>query len=166
MSDRAGPEGSLVIERIFDAPVEDVWALWTDQEQFAAWYGPNGASIPVADMDVRVGGLRRVGMEVQTPNGPMSMWFTGEYREIVENRRLAYTESMSDEDGNVLAPPDLGMAPDHPTVTEVVVELDDLGGRTRMTLTHRGIPADSPGATGWTMALDKLATLITTRNPA
>ncbi len=93
MSNRAGPEGSLVIERIFDAPVEAVWALWTDPEQFAAWYGPNGASIPVADMDVRVGGLRRVGMEVQTSNGPMSMWFTGEYREIVDNRRLAYTES-------------------------------------------------------------------------
>ena len=166
MSDRAGPDGSLVIERIFDAPVEVVWALWTDPEQFAAWYGPNGASIPVADMDIRVGGLRRIGMEVQTPNGPMSMWFTGEYREIVENRRLAYTESMSDEDGHVLAPPDLGMAPDHPTVTEVVVELDDLDGRTRMTVTHRGIPADSPGATGWTMALDKLATLIATRNPA
>ncbi len=62
----------------------------------------------------------------------------------MENRRLAYTESMSDEDGRVLAPPDLGMAPDHPTVTEVIVELDDLDGRTRMTLTHRGVPADSP----------------------
>ena len=114
MSDRAGPEGSLVIERIFDAPVEAVWALWTDPEQFAAWYGPNGASIPVADMDVRVGGLRRVGMEVQTPNGPMSMWFTGEYREIVENRRLVYTESMSDEDGNVLHHPTWAWRPTIP----------------------------------------------------
>ena len=36
-------------------------------------------------------------MEVQTPNGPMQMWFTGEYREVVENQRLVYTESMSDE---------------------------------------------------------------------
>jgi uncharacterized protein YndB with AHSA1/START domain len=164
MSDRAGPVGALVIERIFDAPVEAVWALWTDPEQFAAWYGPNGASLPMADLDVRIGGLRRVCLEVQTPNGPMSLWFTGEYREIVDNRRLVYTESMSDEDGRILAPSDLGMSHDHPSVTEVVVELDDLDGRTRMTLTHRGVPADSPGATGWAMALDKLATLITTRN--
>ena len=164
MSDLAGPVGALVIERIFDAPVEAVWALWTDPEQFAAWYGPNGASIPMADLDVRIGGLRRVCLEVQTPNGPMSLWFTGEYREIVDNRRLVYTESMSDEDGRILAPSDLGMSHDHPRVTEVVVELDDLDGRTRMTLTHRGVPADSPGATGWAMALDKLATLITTRN--
>jgi uncharacterized protein YndB with AHSA1/START domain len=164
MSSRVESGETLVIDRIFDAPVEAVWQLWTDPEQFAAWYGPNGARIPVADMDVRVGGLRRVGMEVQTPNGPMSIWFTGEYREIVVNRRLAYTESMSDKDGRVLAPSDLGMSHDHPTVTEVVVELEDLDGCTRMTLTHRGIPAASPGANGWTMALDKLATLITTRN--
>ena len=41
--------------------------------------------------------------------------------------------------------------------TEVRVELEDVGGRTKMVLTHAGIPSDSPGATGWTMALDKLA---------
>ena len=70
MSNSVGSDETLVIERVFDAPVEAVWQLWTDPEQFAAWYGPNGASIPVVDMDVRVGGLRRVGMEVQTRTGP------------------------------------------------------------------------------------------------
>ena len=50
-----------------------------------AWYGPDGATIPVAEMDVRVGGARRVCMEVGTPNGPMRMWFTGEHLEVVEN---------------------------------------------------------------------------------
>ena len=46
--------------------------------------------------------------------------------------------------------------------TEVRVDLEDLGGRTKMVLTHVGIPADSPGATGWTMALDKLAAHVDT----
>lgn len=32
-----------------------------------------------------------------------------EYREVVENQRLVYTESMSDENGNVLSPSDMGM---------------------------------------------------------
>jgi hypothetical protein len=50
----------------------------------------------------------------------------------------------------------MGMPDDHPTTTEVIVELEDLGERTRMVMTHRGIPADSPGAAGWTMAFDKL----------
>lgn len=29
-----------------------------------------------------------------------------------------------------------------------------------MVMTHVGIPADSPGTTGWTMALDKLDTYV------
>jgi uncharacterized protein YndB with AHSA1/START domain len=100
-------------------------------------------------MDVRVGGTRLVCMEMQTPNGPMQMWFAGEYLEVVENERLVYTEAMADEDGNV-----------SPPSTEVRVELQGVGGRTKMVMTHRGIPADSPGATGWTMALDKLAARV------
>jgi uncharacterized protein YndB with AHSA1/START domain len=113
--------------------------------------------IPVAKMDVRVGGSRLVSMEMKTPGGAMQMWFTGEYREVVENKRLVYTESMSDENGNVLSPSDVGMPAGHPTTTEVRVELEDVGGRTKMVMTHAGIPGDSPDAAGWVMALDKLA---------
>jgi uncharacterized protein YndB with AHSA1/START domain len=94
---------------------------------------------------------------MDTPGGPVQMWFTGEYREVVENERLVYSESMSDENGNVLPPSDMGMPSGHPTTTEVTVELADLGGRTKMVLTHAGIPAGSPGAAGWTMAFSKLA---------
>src|SRR5205814_6851818 len=136
--------------------VDLIWQMWTDPQHFAAWYGPTGAAIPVAKLDVRVGGNRLVCMEMQTPDGPMQMWFTGEYREVIENKRLVYTESMSDEHGNVLSAADMGMPDGHPTTTEVSVELAAVGDRTIMVLTQRGIPADSPGATGWTMAVDKL----------
>jgi uncharacterized protein YndB with AHSA1/START domain len=148
---------AVVIERTFNAPVDLIWRMWTDPEHFRVWYGPNGASIPVAKMDVRVGGSRLVCMEMQTPDGPMQMWFTGEYCEVVEHERLVYTESMSDENGNVLSPSEVGMPEGHPTTTEVRVQLEDLGGHTKMAMTHTGIPGDSPGATGWVMALDKLA---------
>jgi uncharacterized protein YndB with AHSA1/START domain len=160
MTDRNGAQDPVVIERSFDAPAELIWQMWTDPTHFAAWYGPEGASIPVAQMDVRVGGTRLVCMEVQGPRGPMQMWFTGNYREVVENERLVYTESMSDENGNVLSPSQMGMPEGHPATTEVRVQLEDMGGRTRMVMTHIGIPADSPGATGWATALDKLASHV------
>jgi uncharacterized protein YndB with AHSA1/START domain len=160
MTDRKGSHGAVTIERSFGAPLELIWQMWTDPEHFAAWYGPDGATIATAKMDVRVGGTRLVSMEVQTPDGPMRMWFTGEYREVVENQRLVYTESMSDENGNVLSPEELGMSAGHPTTTEVRVELEELGGRTKMVMTHSGVPGDSPGATGWAMALDKLAAKV------
>jgi len=164
MTDSNRSQDAVMIERSFDAPVDLIWQMWTDPEHFAAWYGPDGATIPVAKMDVRVGGTRLVSMEMQTPDGPMQMWFTGEYREVVENERLVYTESMSDENGNVLSPSDMGMPAGHLTTTEVRVELEDVGGRTKMVMTHAGVPGDSPGAAGWTMALDKLAAHVEARS--
>jgi uncharacterized protein YndB with AHSA1/START domain len=157
-ADQDAAVDTVVIERSFDAPVELIWQMWTDPDHFAAWYGPEGASVPVAKMDVRVGGTRLVCMEVQTPGGPMQMWFTGEYREVRENERLVYTESICDEHGNVLSASDAGMPEGHPTTTEVRVTLDDIDGRTRIVVTHAGLPSGSPGAAGWTTALDKLAT--------
>lgn len=158
MNDENSSGDVVVIERTFDAPASLIWQMWTDPEHFRAWYGPAGAAIPVAKMDVRVGGTRLVCMEVQSPGGRLQMWFSGEYREVVENERLVYTESISDEYGNVLSPSDAGLPDGHPRTTEVCVELEDLAGRTKMVLTHTGVPAGSPGAAGWTIALDKLAT--------
>ena len=150
----------VTLERHFPAPPETIWKLWTQPEHFAAWYGPEGSTIPVATMDLRVGGSRLLCMHVTTPHGPMTMWFTGTYLEIVENRRLVYTDSMCDEHGNVLTAEQAGMPPGHPATTEVQVDLQPNPTGTRMILTHLGIPAGSPGAIGWTMALDKLSALI------
>lgn len=159
MTDTDDATDAVVIERTFDAPVEQVWQMWTVPEHFQAWYGPTGATIPVAKIDARAGGTRQICMEMQTPGGPMQMWFTGEHREVVENQRLVYTEMVSDEDGNPASPETMGL-PDGHSVTEVRVELDVVDGRTRMIMTHQGIPAGSPGAAGWAMAFDKLAALI------
>ena len=101
MTENQVSKDAVVIERSFDAPVELIWRMWTDPELFKEWYGPGGATIPVANMDVRVGGTRHICMEMNSPNGPMQMWFIGEYRAVVANERLVYTESMSDEHGNV-----------------------------------------------------------------
>jgi uncharacterized protein YndB with AHSA1/START domain len=90
------------------------------------------------------------------------MWFAGEYLQVVANQLLVYTEFISDENGNVLSHSDMGMSDAHPTTTEVRVELKQLDRVTKMVMTHTGIPSDSPGAAGWTMALDKLAAHVAT----
>lgn len=143
----------VVIERTFDAPVDQVWAMWTVPEHFRSWYGPTGATIPVARMDLRAGGVRRVCMEMQTPNGPMAMWFVGEFLEVIEPERLVYTEVVADENG---VPLDAADMPGGNDVTEVRVELTAVDGGTLMVMTHVGIPAGSPGEAGWTMAFDEL----------
>ncbi len=143
------------IERTFVAPIDLIWAMWTESEHFASWYGPTGATIPHAEMDVQVGGRRHVTMAMDTPNGPMQMFFVGEYREVDPKTRLVYTEAMADGDGNALTAEQMGMPAGAPMETSIVVELADLGGRTSMVMTHVGVAADSPGAQGWAMAMDK-----------
>ena len=96
-------------------------------------------------------------MEVETPAGRRSMWFAGEYLQVVTNQLLVYTEFFSDENGDAVSPSQMGMGDGHPATTEVRVELEHSAGVTKMVMTHSGIPTDSPGAAGWMMALDKLA---------
>jgi uncharacterized protein YndB with AHSA1/START domain len=148
----------IVIERVLNAPIGLIWQMWTEPEHFKKWYGPNGATIPVAEMDVRIGGKRLICMEMRG----MKMWTVGEYTTIVPNTRLAYTESMADENGNVVSPSAMGMPEGYPATTEVIVVLEDIGGRTKMVMTHAGMPADSGADGGWNQAFDKLANHINT----
>lgn len=143
---------SVRLDRTYDAPTDLVWKMWTEPEHFAAWYGPMGASIPIAEMDVSVGGRRFVSMAMTTPDGTeMQMFFVGEFVEITPTTKLVYTEAMADADGAAQSPP-----------TEVTVTLAADGDRTHLTLVHAGVPADSPGAMGWNMALDKLTDHLAT----
>lgn len=147
----------VTIERTFDAPIDVIWSMWTEADHFANWYGPMGAAIPSAEMDVTVGGRRFIEMAMETPGGQMQMFFLGEYREITPKTRLVYTEQMADAEGNPLSAEQMGMPPGSSMETSVIVELEDLGEQTKMTMTHQGVPADSPGGQGWNMAIDKMA---------
>ncbi len=158
MNDSTISKDSVVIERTFEAAIDFIWQMWTQPEHFKNWYGPNGATIPIAEMDVRIGGKRLICMEMRG----MKMWTTGEYTEIVPTARLVYTESMADENGNVVSPSDMGMPEGYPVTTEVVVLLEDLGGRTKMIMTHVGMPAGSGADGGWNQAFDKLVEHIKT----
>ena len=150
------PDNAVVIERTFSAPIDRVWSMWTESDHFASWYGPQGATIPVAEMDVREGGKRKIGMQM----GDMTMWMVGEYLTVDPPNKLVYTEAMADADGNVMSPEQMGMPEGHPATTEVTVVLVEADGATQMTMTHAGVPADSPGAMGWNMALDKMTAIL------
>lgn len=155
MNDSTLTSDAVVIERIFEAPVALIWQMWTRPEHFKKWYGPKGFTVPVAEMELRVGGKRLVCMA--SPDGSMRMWTTGEYTEIVPNERLVYTESPADEDGNPVSPAAMGMPEGYPATTVVTVSLEELGGRTKMVMRHAGVPAESGAGGGWEQAFDKLA---------
>jgi uncharacterized protein YndB with AHSA1/START domain len=83
----------IVISRVFDAPRELVWKAWTDSAQVAQWWGPNGFSTTIHEMDVRPGGVWRFVM-----HGPDGVDYKNRivFREVVPPNRLVYTH---DDDG-------------------------------------------------------------------
>lgn len=158
MNNSTVSDDAIVIERVFDAPVDLIWQMWTDPEHFKKWYGPHGFSVPVAEMDLKLGGKHLICMEMKTPDRHMEMWTTGEYTEIVPNRRLVFTSSPSDAQGNITEMPEQGMV-----TTTVTVELEVVDGKTKMIMTHAGMPMGQEGAAGgWNQAFDKLSEYIQT----
>jgi len=85
--DASTADREIVIERTVNAPRELVWRAWTEADQIAKWWGPNGFTTTIHAMDVRVGGAWRFIM-----HGPDGTDYPNKivYREIVKPERLVY----------------------------------------------------------------------------
>ena len=153
-------EGLLIVERVFDAPHELVWKALTDPEMITRWWGPRSFTAPAVEVDFRVGGKWLFAMQSADFNEGRPIWSTGVYKEIVPFERIVYTDCFADENGNVVSASHYGMTEDFPMETVVVYQLEDLGGRTKLTVRHEGMPGGEMGegaGVGWSESLDKLA---------
>ncbi len=52
----AATRPTITFERRYEAPVQDLWELWTTKEGFESWWGPEGFRVEVRQLDLRVGG--------------------------------------------------------------------------------------------------------------
>ena len=135
---------TVSIERIFDAPREDVFRAWTDPDELAAWYGPAHMDTPRERIriDLRVGGRYELTMVRRDGGGEFSIGY-----EIVELLAPALLVLRSDP------------MPAPGGASVVRIEFHDEGGRTRMVLTDGPFPAEGArrAEAGWSAALDELA---------
>jgi len=112
----------ITMTRVFDAPRTLVFDAHTKPELVKQWLlGPPGWSMPVCEMDVRVGGTYRWVWRHDRNGTEMGMG--GVYREIVQPERLVTTERF-----------DEAWYPGEGLNTLVLVER---GGRTTLTQTMR-----------------------------
>jgi uncharacterized protein YndB with AHSA1/START domain len=151
---------ALIITRLYDAPRDKVWKAWTDPEHVKRWWGPKHFTAPVSKIDLRVGGKYLSLM--RGPDG-RDYWSTGVYREIVPLERIVCTDSFADEKGNVVPASHYGMPGEWPLELLVTVKFEDIGGRTKMTLQHEGIPAGmmlEQCEAGWRESFEKLADYV------
>jgi uncharacterized protein YndB with AHSA1/START domain len=140
----------LVVTRLIDAPRRLVFKAWTEAEQVARWWGPQGFVTTYCDMDIRPGGAFRLCM--RSPDGT-DYWKRGAYREIVEPERVVFTFAWEDADGK----------PGHELLTTVTFA--DEGAKTRLTL-HQAVfetvERRDDHSTGWTSCLERFAEYMAT----
>jgi uncharacterized protein YndB with AHSA1/START domain len=105
------------VERVFAAPRDRVFAVYTDPQLIPQWWGPRGTTAVVDQMDVRPGGSWR--FVVRDEDGGET-GFRGTYREVTPPERIVQTFEWE------------GM-PGHVSVETATFE--DLGDRTKVTTT-------------------------------
>jgi uncharacterized protein YndB with AHSA1/START domain len=157
---QARQANELLITRVFDAPLDQVWKAWTEPEQIKKWWGPANFTAPTIENDFRVGGKYLYLM--RSPDG-QDVWSTGVYREIVPMERIVATDSFADEKGNVVPATHYGMDEDFPLEMEVTATFEEHDGKTTLTVRHAGLPAGETSElaeAGWNESLDKLAKAI------
>lgn len=126
----------LVRDTLIDASPETIWPFLVEPERHVEWLGT------VADIDPRPGGRYRVLVGGQHQS-------VGEYLEVTPFERVVFTFGW-DQEGNPITPGS----------STVEISLHPEGDKTRVRLTHSGLPADaiSDHIGGWDHYLDRLAT--------
>ncbi|MEH2155173.1 SRPBCC domain-containing protein [Nostoc sp.] len=123
-STNAQSEREIVITRIFNAPRELVFQVWTDPKHVAQWWGPKGFTTRVTELDLRPGGKWRYVMI-----GPDGTEYPakGVFREIVPLQRIVTSDEF-DEGFEKVVNADL------PRGIVMTAIFEDLAGKTKLTL--------------------------------
>jgi uncharacterized protein YndB with AHSA1/START domain len=79
----------ILIERAFGAPRARVFRAWATPDLVRRWWAGRRGEMTVCEMDFRVGGRWRYAM---VTHGGQEVAFSGEYREIVPDERIVWTE--------------------------------------------------------------------------
>lgn len=142
-------ESSITVERTFKAPREEVFDAWTNPAKLKRWWAAAPDDQPsLAEVDLRVGGAYRLGM--QKAGAPAPVVVGGKFMEVSPPERLVYTWEWEGE-----MP---GGAP-----TQVTVEFRQEGAGTRVVITHERFESKERGqshAEGWGGCLESLAGLL------
>jgi uncharacterized protein YndB with AHSA1/START domain len=135
------------LHRVLTAKPEKIYRAFLDPDAMSKWLPPNGFTCKVHHMQAKEGGTYKMSFTNFTTEKSMS--FGGEYRELVENERLRYTDNFDD--------------PSLPGEIEVTVVLKKVSLGTDITIVQEGVPSVIPLEAcyvGWQQSLNNLAKLV------
>jgi uncharacterized protein YndB with AHSA1/START domain len=146
---------TLILKRMLNAPQELAFKAWTSAEHIQQWMRPEpGMVVPLASMDLRVGGRFRIQMKM--PDGE---FFTaaGEFKEVKAPERLVYTWDW-EKDGSGA---EFGELEGKQSL--ITVEFLKRGERTEMVLMHTrftSVESRDSHARGWGKITESFAAFV------
>ena len=139
--------GTVRLHRVIKSSPERIYRAFLDADAMAKWLPPFGFTCKVHQMDAKVGGGFR--MSFTNFSSGRGHSFGGEYRELVPNTRLRYSDKFDD--------------PNLPGEMETTVSLCAVACGTEIEVVQTGIPALIPTEMcylGWQESLIQLAQLV------
>ena len=155
-TETAPMQREIEITRLFDVPVDLVYAAWTEPRHVINWWGPHGFTNPECEMDVRSGGIWRIVMR-----GPDGVDFPSvfTYTEVVPGVRIVFKQHVEFNGVHVLD-----------GLTSVTFAAE--GKKTRLTVNSRSTAVVEMAAMmlqgmyiGWTQTVDRLQVLVESGSP-
>ena len=140
-------KNTVRLHRVLAAKPEKIYRAFLDPDAMARWLPPNGFTGKVHQMDPKVGGTHKMSFTNFTTGSTTS--FGGEYRELIPNERLRYTDSFDD--------------PNLAGEMQVTVTLRKVSVGTEVNIVQEGIPDAIPLEAcylGWQESLRNLARLV------
>ena len=116
---------TMTVVAEFDATVERVWQIWSDPRQLERWWGPPTWPATFVSHDFVPGGKASYYMSGPEGEKAAGWWL---FTDISAPKSLSFDDGFADDAGNP--------SPTLP-VTHATAILDDVGGRTRMTIRSR-----------------------------
>lgn len=151
-------EKKIELTRDINALPEKVWQAWTDPKVLTKWWGPDGVTTPICDIDLRVGGEINTVMLAGKELGALAgqRWpMRGIFEEIIPNKRLVFKNNAVDESGNILIEgKTIVILEPNQNATKLTM-ISDAKGRVPQTLEMIG-----GMEMGWSQSLDKLVKLF------
>ncbi|MEX2207324.1 MAG: SRPBCC family protein [Myxococcota bacterium] len=141
------PTGTVRLHRVLRSKPERVYRAFLEADAMAKWLPPFGFTCQVHHMDPRVGGTYKMSFRnFSTGNGHS---FGGEYRELIPNERIRYTDRFDD--------------PNLPGEMQTTISLSQVSCGTEIAIVQEGLPDVIPVEMcylGWQESLEQLAQLV------
>ena len=142
------PKPNMVhLHRVLTAKPDKVYRAFIEADALTRWIAPDGFTAKVHHLDATVGGTFKMSFTNFTTQQTSS--FGGEYKELVPNQRLVYTDRFDD--------------PNLQGEITVTVDLKPVLVGTDLTIIQENIPAVIPVEMcylGWQQSLTYLAKLV------